>query len=78
MNRTTKNSREGISRSDISNILEDFKTDTLGSLIHKLDALLEKKRKEEEDRALSIFPYMKKKEPFEGLYIRQSGNTPFM
>ena len=40
---------------DVINILEDFKNDILISLIYKLDALQEKKRKEEEDRALSIF-----------------------
>ena len=56
VNITTKNSREGILRSDISNILEDFKADILNSLIYNLDALQEKKSKEEEDRALSIFP----------------------
>ena len=78
MNRTTNTSREGFSRSDVSNILEDFKNDILSSLIYKLDALQENKRKEEEDQALSIFPYMQKKEPSQELYIRQSGNIPFV
>ena len=40
---------------DVSNILEDSKNDILSSLIYKLHALQEKKRKEEEDQALSIF-----------------------
>ena len=63
---------------DVSNILEYSKNDILSSLIYKLDALQGKKRKEEEDRALSIFPYMQKKEPSQEMYIRQSGNIPFM
>ena len=55
MNKTTETSREGVSRSDVRNILEDFKNDILSYFIYKLDALHEKKRKEEEDQALSIF-----------------------
>ena len=40
---------------DVSNILEDFKNDILSYFIYNMDALHEKKRKEEEDQALSIF-----------------------
>ena len=47
---------------DVRNILEDFKNDILSSLIYKVDALQEKKRKEEEDRALSIFSLYAEKE----------------
>ena len=53
VNRTTKTLREGFLRSDVSNILI--------SLIYKLDALQEKKIKEEKDRALSIFSLYAKK-----------------
>ena len=49
VNRTTKTSREGVSRMDIGNILEYFKTNIIISLSSQLDALQEKKRKEEED-----------------------------
>ena len=48
INMTTKTSREGVSRKDTGNLLEVFKTDILSSLSSQLDALREKKRKEEE------------------------------
>ena len=64
INRTTKTSREGVSRMEIGNLLEGFKTDILSSLSSQLDALQVKKRKEEEDRALAIFcPKCRKRHP---------------
>ena len=44
LNITTKNSREGIPRIDIGNLLEDFKIDILIFLSSQLDALQEMKR----------------------------------
>ena len=41
---------------DIGNLLEGFKNDILSSLSSQLDALQAKKRKEEEDQYLAIFP----------------------
>ena len=55
VSRTTKTSREGVSRMEIGNLLEGFKTDILSSLSSQLDALQAKKRQEEEDRTLAIF-----------------------
>ena len=49
INRTTKTTREGVSRVEIGNLLEGFKTDILSSLSSQLDVLQAKKRKEEED-----------------------------
>ena len=43
VNRTTETSREGVSRMEIGNLLEGFKTDILSSLSSQLDVLQAKK-----------------------------------
>ena len=55
----------GITRVELGNLLENFKTDILGTLSSQFDALKTKKRQEEEDiAALHIFcPKCRKRHP---------------
>ena len=54
----------GITRIELGNLLENFKTDILGAMGSQLDALQDKKRQEEECAAMSIFyPRCKTKHP---------------
>ena len=48
-------SSRGITRVEIGNLLENFKTDILGAMGSQLDALQAKKRQDEEQAAMSIF-----------------------
>ena len=55
-NRNLKGSPPGgVTRTEIGNLLENFKTDILGTLGSQLDTLKAKKRQEEENVAFSIF-----------------------
>ena len=61
--RTTGTS--GVIRTELGNLLENFKTDILGTLSSQFDVLKTKRRKEEEDiAALHIFcPKCRKRHP---------------
>ena len=45
----------GVTRMELGNLLENFKTDILGAMGSQLDALQAKKRKEEECATMIIF-----------------------
>ena len=45
----------GVTRIELGNLLENFKTDILGAMGSQLDALQAKKRQEEEHAAMSMF-----------------------
>ena len=45
----------GVTRMEIGNLLENFKTNILGTMGSQLDALQAKKRQDEERAAMSIF-----------------------
>jgi hypothetical protein len=54
----------GVTREELGNLLENFKTDILGNLSSKLDTLNIKRKQEEENAILSIFcPRCRKKHP---------------
>ena len=57
-------SSRGITRVEIGNVFENFKTDILGAMGSQLDALQAKKRKNEEQVEMSIFcPRCRTKHP---------------
>jgi hypothetical protein len=64
-NRNLKGSPPGgVTRTEIGNLLENFKTDILGTLGSQLDTFKAKKRQEEENAAFSIFcPKCRRKHP---------------
>jgi hypothetical protein len=65
LTRTGKTVGGGVTRVEIRNMLEDFKTDILSSLSSQLDTLQMKKKKEETERALAIFfPKCRMKHPW--------------
>ena len=45
----------GVTRVELGNMLENFKTDILGAMGSQLDALQAKKRQDEERAAMSVF-----------------------
>ena len=53
--RVNKSSLGGVTRVELGNLLENFKTDILGTLSSQLDTIKVKKRQEEENPVLSIF-----------------------
>jgi hypothetical protein len=56
VNRNTKTSTSGgVTRVELGNLLENFKTDLLGTIGSQLDTLKIKKKQEEENPVLSIF-----------------------
>jgi hypothetical protein len=58
-------SSSGVTREELGNLLENFKTDILGTLSLQLDTLQIKKKKEEQNATLSIFfPRCRKRHPF--------------
>ena len=70
VNRTTKTSREGVSRMEIGNLLEGFKTNIPSSSSSQLDALQAKKRQEEEDQSLVIFyPKCRERHPLKSFTL---------
>ena len=55
ISRVNKSATSGVSRVDISNLLDNFKIDILNTLGSQLDTLKIKQKKEEENVALTIF-----------------------
>ena len=53
--RTDNTIESGVTREEIGNMLEYFKTDILSSLSSQLDTLQKKKKREEEELDLAIF-----------------------
>ena len=53
--RVNKSASGGVTRVELGNLLENFKTDILGTLSSQLDTIKVKKRQEEENPVLSIF-----------------------
>ena len=54
----------GVTRMELGKLLENFKTDIMGTLTSQFDALETKKRQEEEDATLQIFcPKCRKRHP---------------
>jgi hypothetical protein len=70
LTRTGKTVGGGVTRVEIGNMLEDFKTDILSSLSSQLDTLQMKKKKEEAELSFGyLFPKMQNKTPMEGMSI---------
>jgi hypothetical protein len=70
LTRTGKTVGGGVTRVDIKNMLEDFKTDILSSLSSQLDTLQMKKKKEETKLSFGhIFPKMQNEKPMERMSI---------
>jgi hypothetical protein len=66
ISRVTKSTIWGVTREELGNLLENFKTDILGNLSSQLDTLNIKRKQEEENTILSIFcPRCRKKHPHE-------------
>jgi len=65
VNKNTKTSTSGgVTRVELGNLLENFKTDLLGTIGSQLDTLNIKRKQEEENPILSIFfPKCRKKHP---------------
>ena len=60
--RDNKISREGVTQAEIGNLLENFKTDILGTLTSQLDIMQEKHKQAEVEKNLAIFyPRCRKK-----------------
>jgi hypothetical protein len=55
VSKITRSSGGGVTRDELGNLLDNFKTDILSSLISQLDTMQYRKKKEEADLALSIF-----------------------
>ena len=55
VSRVTKPSGGGVTRTEIGNMLDNFKTDILSSFSSQLDTFQAKKKKEEVDLALAVF-----------------------
>ena len=53
--RVNKYASGGVTRVELGNLLENFKTDILGTLSSQLDTIKVKKKQEEENPILSIF-----------------------
>ena len=53
--RVNKSTSGGVTRVEMGNLLENFKTDILGTLSSRLDNIKVKKKQEEENPVLSIF-----------------------
>ena len=53
--RVNKSASGGVTRVELGNLLENFKTDILGTLSSQLDTIKVKKKQEEENLVLSIF-----------------------
>jgi hypothetical protein len=65
VNKNTKTSTSGgVTRVELGNLLENFKTDILGTIGSQLDTLKIKRKREEENPVLSIFcPKCRKRHP---------------
>ena len=64
ISRVNKSATSGVSRVDISNLLDNFKIDILNTLGSQLDTLKIKQRKEVEDASLTIYcPKCRKRHP---------------
>jgi len=60
--RDNKNSTEGVTHAEIGNLLENFKTDILGTLTTQLDIMQAKQKQAEVEKNLAIFcPRCRKK-----------------
>eukprot|EP00253_Pinus_taeda_P016362 PITA_16362 len=60
--KATKSASTSVTRAEIGNLLEEFKTDLLSTLGTQIDTLKAKKRQEEEDQLMAIFcPKCRKK-----------------
>ena len=53
--KATKSASASVTRAEIGNLLEEFKTDLLSTLGTQIDTLKAKKRQEEEDQMMAIF-----------------------
>jgi hypothetical protein len=70
--RMEKNIGSGVTRGEIRNMLEDFKTDILSSLSLQLDTLQMKNKKEKTKQALNIFcPKCRTKNPWKECSLDQ-------
>jgi hypothetical protein len=64
LSRVTKSTTRSITREEIGNLLENFKTDLLSTLGSQIDTLKDKKKQEEQNEALAVFCHRcKKKHP---------------
>jgi hypothetical protein len=65
VNKNTKTSTSGgVTKVELGNLLENFKTDLLGTIGSQLDTLKIKRKQEEENPILSIFcPKCRKRHP---------------
>jgi hypothetical protein len=65
VNKNTKTSTSGgVTKVELGNLLENFKTDLLGTIGSQLDTLKIKRKQEEENPVLSIFcPKCRKRHP---------------
>jgi hypothetical protein len=64
LSKVTKSATSGVTRDELGNLLENFKTDLLGTLSLQLDTLQFKKKQEDEKTTLSIFcPKCREKHP---------------
>jgi len=60
--KATKSASTSVTRAEIGNLLEEFKTDLLSTLGTQIDTLKAKKRQEEEDQMMAVFcPKCRKK-----------------
>ena len=53
--KVTKSALAGVTRAEIGNLLEEFKTDLLSTLGNQIDTLKAKKKQEDEDQIMGIF-----------------------
>jgi hypothetical protein len=64
LSKVTKTATGSITKAEIGNLLENFKTELMGTLSSQFDAFNTKKRQEEENAALAIFcPDCRKRHP---------------
>jgi len=65
LSRVTKSSIGSITREELGNLLENFKTDILTTLGSQIDTLKDKRKQEEQNEALGVFchQYEKKNPP---------------
>jgi len=62
LSKATKSASASVTRAEIGNLLEEFKTDLLSTLGNQIDTLKAKKKQEDEDQIMAIFyPKCRKK-----------------